>query len=101
MTLRDAAEKASSALAAAFFLLVLFSLAQVASVPRAIVAFLIGFLILAVFRPTTAMLVLVAVLPVAMFLGRRWDGSIAWPEALVAAYSAGYFLRSSTKPLER
>jgi hypothetical protein len=95
MTLRDASWRACAALAALVFLTLLLSLAHLERYSLPALAALLALVVLAARRPSTALLVLAVLIPVASWLGRRWEPSVAWAEALVVAFSAGYFVRAS------
>ena len=95
-TLRDVGWKASAALAAALLLTLLLSLASFDPGSVLTMAALIALVILAARYPATALLVLATLIPVASWLGRRWNGSVAWAEALVIAFAAGYCARQAT-----
>ena len=40
-------------------------------------------------------------MPVASWIGRSWNGGVAWPETLVVAFVAGYSARSIRRPQTR
>jgi O-antigen ligase len=90
---RDAGLRVCAALFAVLFLALLLSLARFELFPLPALAGLVLFCGLAARRPSTALLVLATLIPVAMWLGRRWEPSAAWTEALVVAFSAGYCAR--------
>jgi O-antigen ligase len=93
--LRDAGWRVGAALVAVFFFTLLLSLAQLDSFPFPALAGLISLVVLAALRPSTTLLGVASVIPVADWLGRRWDPSVAWAEALVVAFSAGYCARGA------
>lgn len=82
-------------LAALGFLIILSSLFRVADVPSFVVIVLIAFGIGSAFRPDIALGAIAIGVPLASWLGRWWNGFVAWPEALVVAFCAGYCARSA------
>jgi hypothetical protein len=94
-TLRDAGWRTCSALAAVLFFALLLSLANVGSRAQIALALLVVVVVQAARRPATTLLVLTTIIPVAAWLGRRWDPSVAWAEALVVAFAAGYCARGA------
>ena len=94
-TFRDAGWRVCAALFAVLFFALLLSLARFEHFPLPALAGLVLFGGLAARRPSTALLVLATLIPVAMWLGRRWEPSAAWAEALVVAFSAGYCARGA------
>ena len=94
-TFRDAGWRVCAALFAVLFFALLLSLAGFEHFPLPALAGLVLFGGLAARRPSTALLVLATLIPVAMWLGRRWEPSAAWAEALVVAFSAGYCARGA------
>ncbi len=95
-TFREAGWKALAAVAAVLFLTLLFSLARFERVGVPAIAAALLLVILSARRPSTALIVLASVIPVATWLGRRWDPSVAWVETLAIAFSAGYCARQCT-----
>jgi O-antigen ligase len=55
---------------------------------------LCAFAALAAARPPVALGGLALFLPIATWIGRNWNGSVAWPEALTVAFAAGYCARA-------
>ena len=94
-TFRDAGWRVCAALFAVLFFTLLLSLARFELFPLPALAGLMLLAALAAWRPSTALLVLATLIPVAMWLGRRWEPSAAWTEALVVAFSAGYCARGA------
>ena len=74
----------------ALFLLLLSSLVRVPDVPAAVIGALFAFVLLAAYRPAGALVAVVALIPIASWTGRHWNGSIAWPETIAVAFLAGY-----------
>jgi hypothetical protein len=95
-SLRDAGWRGLAALAAILFLTLLLSLTRVERVGLVAVVPLVFLVILSARRPSTALIILATVIPLATWLGRRWEPSVAWVEALVVAFSAGYCARQCT-----
>ena len=94
-TWRDAGWRVCSALAAVLFFALLLSLANVGARAQIALALLVVLVVQAARRPAAVLLVLTTVIPVAAWLGRRWDPSVAWAEALVVAFAAGYCARGA------
>ena len=86
------------AVSGAIFLLLLSSLFRVPDVPVPVAAALFAFVVFAAYRPAAAILVVAAVVPIASWTGRQWNGRVAWPEVVAMAYLAGYAAR---KVIER
>ena len=87
-----------AALVSILFFGLLLSLAGLGSFPYAALSALVVFAGLAAWQPATALLILTTVLPVAAWLGRRVTGEVAWAEALVLAFTAGYCARETISP---
>jgi O-antigen ligase len=96
--LRNWGTRTGAAVAACAFLTLLASLARVDQVPPLVPAGLLALAILAAARPEQALIALAAGVPVASWLGRQWNPSVAWPEALVVAFCAGYCARAAVAP---
>ncbi len=94
-TLPNAVRRVCAALAAVLFFTLLLSLAHLERFGLPALAVLVLLVVLAARRPATTLLVLTTVIPVAAWLGRRWDPSVAWAEALVVAFAAGYCARGA------
>ena len=92
---RDAGSRVCAALFAVLFFALLLSLARFELFPLPALAGLVLLAALAAWRPSTALLVLATLIPVATWLGRPWEPSAAWAEALVVAFSAGYCARGA------
>ena len=86
-----------SALAAGFAIVVLTSLLHSDRVPWLAFVALGGLAALAAVRPAPALLVVAALTPVAGYLGRWIAWEVAWAEALVVAFAAGWWIRSVRK----
>jgi O-antigen ligase len=93
---RDAAWRVCAAVAAITFLTPLFSLPTLEPHPPVITVTLIAFAIAAAWRPASALLVITTLVPVVAWLGRSWNPSLAWAEAIVVTYCAGYCARQVT-----
>jgi len=93
--LRTWGARFGAGLAALGFLIILSSLFRVADVPSFVVIVLIAFGIGSAFRPDIALGAIAIGVPLASWLGRWWNGFVAWPEALVVAFCAGYCARSA------
>jgi O-antigen ligase len=93
--LRNWGARFGAALAAVSFLGILVSLFRVPDVPSFVALALLVFAAGSAFRPDVALAAIAVGVPVASWLGRSWNGYVAWPEALVAAFCAGYCARSA------
>jgi O-Antigen ligase len=93
--LRHWGARSCAALAAAGFLVILLSLARVSQVPSLVIVGLLALSVVSALRPERALAALAAGVPVASWLGRPWNTSVAWPETLVVAFCAGYCLRGA------
>ena len=82
-----------AALGGVLFLSLLFSLVRVVAVPLFAVAGLAALGVLAALRPADALVALAVGVPIASWVGRQWNPAVAWPEALAAAFCAGYCAR--------
>ena len=80
-------------LLSATFILLLSSLGRVDGVPGYVVIVLGVLALTSGWRPTGGLLIVISGVPVATWLGLRWHGGVAWPEALVVAFVAGYSAR--------
>jgi O-antigen ligase len=85
---------AASALTAVILLVVLSSILRVDWIPWPVPAGLFGLAMLSAWRPAYGLLFVAALTPVASYLGRRWNGQVAWAETLVIAFTAGWWLRA-------
>lgn len=85
--------KLGAALAAAVFCAFLFSLAGIDGVHGLVLVGLIALVFLSALRPDQALATLAIGVPVAAWLGRQWNPSVAWAETLVVAFCAGYSVR--------
>jgi O-antigen ligase len=93
---RDAAWRVCAAVAAITFLTPLLSLPTLEPHPPAVTVALVAFVIIAAWRPASALLIVATLIPVVAWLGRRWNPSVAWAEAIVVAFCAGYCARQVT-----
>ncbi len=93
---RDTAWRVCAAIAAITFLTPLISLPTLEPHPPAITVALAAFVIITAWRPASALLVIATLIPVVAWLGRPWNPSVAWAEAVVVAYCAGYCVRQVT-----
>ncbi|HEY7500959.1 MAG TPA: O-antigen ligase family protein [Vicinamibacterales bacterium] len=100
--LHDWGARFCGALAALLFAALLASLTRVPHVPSFILAGLAALAILSALRPDRGLLSLAMTVPIAAWLGRQWHPSVAWPEALVVAFCAGYCARRAARsPVDR
>ncbi len=93
---RDAVWRVCAAVAAITFLAPLLSLPTLEPHPPAVTVALVAFVLITAWRPAAALLVIATVIPIVAWLGRSVNPSIAWAEALVVAYCAGYCARQVT-----
>jgi hypothetical protein len=91
--LRDWTARGCAALATAVFLTLLCSLARLEAIPYFILAAAFALVPLSALTPRAGLLVLAGLTPFAAWIGRHWNASVAWPEALVVAFCAGYCAR--------
>ena len=91
--LRDWGTRSGAAVAAATFLTLLASLLRVEPIPPIVLALIAALVPLSAGRPQAGLLVLAALSPFAAWIGRHWNGSVAWPETLAVAFCAGYCAR--------
>jgi hypothetical protein len=78
----------------ALFTALLLSLFQVSGIPPLVPVALLGLAALAAWRPAMALMIVAGGVPVAAWVGRWWNESVAWPEALVVAFAVGYLART-------
>jgi hypothetical protein len=81
------------AAAAALFGLLLSSLCRVDNVPPAIIVGLFGLAAVTTRRPGGGAIVVALLVPSAMWIGRKWNWTIAWPETIAVAFLFGYAVR--------
>ena len=67
-------------------------------IPWGFLAALAGLGGLSAWRPSAALTILALAIPVASWIGRSWNGGVAWPETLVVAFVAGYSARPIRRP---
>ena len=84
-------------LASTAFLLLLASLFRTDNVPVVALVFFGLLAALGAWRADVALLVVAGAVPIATWVGRRWNGSLAWPEAVVVAFLAGYTLHLAVR----
>jgi O-antigen ligase len=96
-SLRNFGVRFCAAMAAALFLLLLLSLARVDQVPAYVVIGLGALTAVAAIRPDNGLVALAMGVPFAVWLGRQWNPSVAWGEALAVAFCAGYSLRGMVR----
>ncbi len=97
-SLRDAGSRIAAAVAAALFFALIFILLRTEFKAAVVPIVIAGMILLGAFRPSTGLLALAAMIPIAGWAGRSWNGSIAWAEALVVAFSAGWCVRAAVRP---
>lgn len=83
---------------AALFLMLLASLAAAPGAPRLIIIGLVALAALSALRPDRALILVAVTTPVAGWIGRQWNPSVAWAEAGVVAFCAGYCVRGALRP---
>jgi O-antigen ligase len=88
----------AAAAAACVFLTLLASLSAVDRVPAIVLAGLLALAVVSAARPGNALLALAVAVPIAAWLGRQWNPTVAWPEALVVAFCTGYCVRAAVGP---
>jgi len=76
--------------AAALFGILLFSLAANDRVPALVSAFFPALAVVSIWRPAAGLTAGAVLVPVATWIGRTWDESLAWPEAVAVAFLLGY-----------
>ena len=81
------------AAAAALFGLLLSSLCRVDNVPPAIIVGLFGLAAVTTRRPGGGAIVVALLVPSAMWIGRKWNWTIAWPETIAVGFLFGYAVR--------
>ncbi|MEO8522511.1 MAG: hypothetical protein ABI603_14175, partial [Acidobacteriota bacterium] len=78
---------------AALLAVILASLFRVQSVPWPVPLALLAFAAFAAWRPAAALLVVAAATPLAGVVGHYWSYQVAWAEAIVIAFAAGWAVR--------
>ncbi len=78
---------------AALLAVILASLFRVQSVPWPVPLALAAFAAFAAWRPAAALLVVAAATPLASVAGHHWSYQVAWAEAIVIAFAAGWAVR--------
>ena len=79
---------------AAACLLLLWSLTQIDGVPAIVVVALMALAALAAWRPDAGLLATAVFVPLASWLGRRWNYQVTWAETIVVAAAAGLCARA-------
>ena len=94
---------AGTILTALFLSVVTASLFRLAQVPGVLALAVVAVAVYAVVRPHDALVLVAAVVPISTYVLSRWAYGVAWPEAVVMAFAAGYVwrgvLRRSDPPL--
>jgi O-Antigen ligase len=96
-SLRDAGSRIGAAVAAALFFALIFFLLRAEFTAAIVPIVIVCMILLGAFRPPTGLLALAAIMPIAGWAGRSWNGSIAWAEALVVALAAGCCARAAVR----
>jgi O-antigen ligase len=99
--LANVSARVAAAVAAGGFLALLYSLRLVEGTTFWIIG---AFYVLAAFAaalPGPALMLVAALVPIASWMGRSTNEYIAWAEAIVVAFSAGYCARSAATGTER
>ena len=81
--------------ASALFGILLLSAATIDDVPALVSLCLAALAIVTVARPAIGLMILGTLVPIATWIGRTWDGSLAWPEVVVVAFLFGYTARQA------
>jgi hypothetical protein len=84
-------------LASALFVLLLTSLFRTDTIAAAPLVVVTGLAAVSAWRPDSGLLLVAGLVPIAGWIGRRWDGSLAWPEAVAVAFLAGYTLNRAVR----
>lgn len=79
---------------AAGCLLLLWSLTRVDGVPSLVVVSLFALAAVSAWKPDAGVFTAAVFLPLAAFLGRRWNYQVSWAEAVVVALAAGLCVRA-------
>jgi O-antigen ligase len=93
--LRHWSARFGAAIASLGCLVILVSLFRVPDVPWILSLALLASAAGSAFRPDLALVAIAVAIPVASWLGRFWNGTVAWPEVLAVAFSTGYCARSA------
>jgi hypothetical protein len=96
-SLREGGARFCGALGATLFVALLLSLTRTPNVPAFVAAGMFALAIASALRPHRGLLSLAATVPIASWLGRQWQPSVAWPEVLVVAFCAGYCARRALR----
>ncbi len=84
---------AGTILTALFLSVVTASLFRLAQVPGVLALALVAVAVYAVVRPHDALVLVAAVVPMSTYVLGRWAYGVAWPEAVVMAFAAGWAWR--------
>lgn len=93
--------RVAAAVAAGGFLALIYSLHLVEGTTFTIIGAFYVLAACAAVMPGPALMLVAALVPVAMWLGRAANEYIAWAEALVVAFAAGYCLRAAATRTDR
>ncbi len=85
--------RAGAATLALFLTVILAGLLRSGAVAWPLLVLLMALAALAAWRPMDAILLVAALTPLASFLGRRWNHQVAWAEAIVIVFAAGWMWR--------
>src|SRR5688572_5581521 len=91
---------AFGALSCLIFTTLLLSIRQIDRVPEFITFLLFSLVFISAWRPAAGLMILAALIPVASWIGRHWNWTVAWPETLVVAFAAGYCARAVARGRE-
>jgi O-antigen ligase len=91
---RDDLRVAGAGTGAALALALVVSLGQADKVPAYAPVALLALTALTLWRPDAGLACVAFGVPLASWAGRHWNFYVAWAEALVVAFAAGWFLRS-------
>jgi O-antigen ligase len=83
------------AASAALFITFLSSAPRIDNMPWFVPVVLLSLAGVAAARPAAGLMALGCLVPVATWIGRTWNPSVAWPELLVVAFGAGYCVRAA------
>lgn len=84
--------------AAAVFGLLLSSLFRAGNIPLPVIAGLVGLAGFTTWRVAGGAIGVAVLVPIAMWFGRQWNWTIAWPETVVVAFLLGYAVRRVFEP---
>jgi hypothetical protein len=81
--------------AAALFATLLASVVAIDRIPVLLDGLLIALAVGSGWRPRAGLTAVAVLVPVASWIGRQWNDSVAWPEVVAVAYLAGYSARQA------